>query len=271
MDWAGYLWMGLIGGMAAFPHCLGMCGGFALHLAGGGSKAALLARQLLWHAGRTVTYVFLGALAGFLGAMVSLASWPAGKDLPGYIAGGIMVVMGLFVLGLAPARRHHASADPGDAGLFGSIFGRFFQRPAPLSAFVLGLANGFLPCPITLGFLALAAGGGSVLLGMGIMAAMGLGTAWALLVLGLTGHVIRTGWKRWGSAVVGITLVLMGAWTVMRKAKLLPPLPGMHIPACHAFLHATSYDQVEDVADDQDSRSHHAEEHGNQLQFEDLA
>ena len=26
------IWIGLAGGVAAFPHCLGMCGGFALHL-----------------------------------------------------------------------------------------------------------------------------------------------------------------------------------------------------------------------------------------------
>jgi sulfite exporter TauE/SafE len=30
-----YVWMALIGGASAFPHGLGMCGGFALHLAAG--------------------------------------------------------------------------------------------------------------------------------------------------------------------------------------------------------------------------------------------
>lgn len=225
-----YMWMALIGGAAAFPHCLGMCGGFALHLAAPESKAAVLTRQLLWHAGRVVTYVFLGALAGFLGNMVSLAKWPAVKDIPGYLAGAIMVLMGLFVLGLFPTRKGQVSDDD---GLFSSFFRQFFQKPSSLSALVLGLATGFLPCPITIGFLGLAAGSASVLLGMGIMAAMGLGTVWALLILGMTGHVIKAKWKRWGAVLVGIVLVTMGAWTILRKAKVLPPLPGLHMPQKH--------------------------------------
>lgn len=227
-----YIWMALIGGAAAFPHCLGMCGGFALHLASGETKAIALLRQLLWHAGRIVTYVFLGALAGFFGSMVSLAKWPAVKDIPGYLAGAIMVLMGLSVLWLLPSRRSGFGNSPDD-GLFTSIFQQLFQKPTPLSALILGIANGFLPCPITIGFLGLAAGSASVPLGMGIMAAMGLGTIWAMLILGMTGQVIKAKWKRWGSVLVGIVLVTMGTWTILRKAKVLPPIPGLHMPQKH--------------------------------------
>ena len=82
-----YVWLALIGGAAAFPHCLGMCGGLAIHLAGGMDRKGVLLRQLLWHAGRIVTYVFLGALAGYFGAVVvSLARWPWTKALPGYVS-----------------------------------------------------------------------------------------------------------------------------------------------------------------------------------------
>lgn len=225
-----FIWMALLGGMAAFPHCLGMCGGFALHLSAGDGKTAVLARQLLWHTGRITTYVFLGALAGFFGAMISLAKWPAVKDIPGYLAGAIMVLMGMFMLGLFPIRKRRAEGTEND-GMFVSLFRQFFQKPSPLSALVLGLATGFLPCPITLAFLALAAGCGSVPLGMGIMAAMGLGTVWSLLILGLTGHMFRAKWRRWGAVLVGILLVLMGTWTILRKAKVLPPIPGIHIQA----------------------------------------
>jgi len=228
-----YIWMALIGGAAAFPHCLGMCGGFALHLAAGQTKAAVLLRQILWHAGRIVTYVFLGSLAGFLGNMVSLAKWPAVKDTLGYLAGVVMVLMGLSVLGLFPSRKSGFRDSP-DGGLFASIFQQFFQKPSPLSALALGIANGFLPCPITIGFLSLAAGSASVPLGMGIMAAMGVGTIWALLILGMTGHMIKTKWKRWGAVLIGILLAAMGTWTILRKAQVLPPIPGLHMPQKHA-------------------------------------
>ena len=243
-----FVWMALLGGAAAFPHCLGMCGGFALHLSAGDNKVTVLVRQILWHAGKITTYVFLGALAGFFGAMVSLARWPAVKDIPGYLAGAIMVLMGLFVLGLFPTRKGRTGGAEDD-GLFTSLFGQFFQKPSPLSALVLGLATGFLPCPITLGFLALAAGSGSVLLGMGVMAAMGLGTVWSLLVLGMTGHMFRAKWKRWGAVLVGILLVLMGTWTILRKAKVLPPIPGIRMQAesPHAFSAPEGMKRVIDV------------------------
>ena len=227
-----YIWMALIGGAAAFPHCMGMCGGFALHLAAGDRKVTVLTRQLLWHLGRIVTYVFLGALAGFFGSIVSLSKWPAVKDIPGYLAGAIMVLMGLSVLGLFPSRRSGFGDSP-DGGLFASIFQQFFQTPSPHSALALGIANGFLPCPITISFLSLAAGSASVPLGMGIMAAMGLGTIWALLILGMTGHVIKARWKRWGAIMLGIALVTMGTWTILRKAKVFPPIPGLHMPEKH--------------------------------------
>jgi len=140
--------------------------------------------------------------------------------------------MGLSVLGLFPSRRS-GSGDSPDGGLFTTIFRQLFQKPSSLSALILGIANGFLPCPITIGFLGLAASSASVPLGMGIMAAMGVGTIWALLILGMTGHVIKAKWKRWGAVLVGIVLVTMGTWTILRKAKVLPPIPGLHVPQKH--------------------------------------
>jgi hypothetical protein len=224
-----YIWMALIGGAAAFPHCLGMCGGFALYLAAGETKAAVLLHQLMWHLGRIITCVFLGALAGFCGNMVSLAKWPAVKHVPGYLAGAVMVLMGLAIMGLFPSRKN-AFGDSPDGGLFTSIFQQLLRKPGPLSALVLGIAVGFLPCPITMCFLGLAAGSASVLLGMGIMAAMGVGTAGGLLILGLTGHVITGRWKRWGWVFTGVVLIVMGTWTILRMAGLLPPIPGLHMP-----------------------------------------
>ncbi len=241
--------MALVGGAAAFPHCLGMCGGFALHLASD-RRATALGRQALWHLGRTSTYVFLGALAGYLGRTVSLSRWPAVKDVPGYLAGALMVVMGLVVLGVFPVRGKNGVRNrlceapegptgkrfltpffPKEEGPFTALFLQFFQRPSSLSALVLGLATGFLPCPITVGFLGLAAGTASVPLGMGIMASMGVGTVWALLVLGMTGHAIKARWKARGAVLVGLVLVLMGAWTLLRKTRILPPLPNALISA----------------------------------------
>jgi len=206
-----------------------MCGGFALHLAREGEKMAVFVRQLLWHLGRIMTYMFLGALAGAFGRLISLASLAPVRDIPAYAAGGIMIAMGLSVLGVRPARKRGAP-NLQEEGLLASVFGQFFQRPSSMSALALGTATGFLPCPITVGILSLAADSASVPLGILIMAAMGIGTTWALLILGMTGHAIEAKWKKWGTVVVGLSLMLMGTWTVLRKAHALPPLPGLHMP-----------------------------------------
>ena len=234
-----FIWLAFVGGAAAFPHCLGMCGGFALHLAGPERRSVVLARQMFWHLGKTITYAFLGALAGFLGNAVSLAKWPAVRDVPGYVAGAIMVLMGLSVLGLIPTRRGKSGSGNG-GWIFSSLFGQFLQKPSCLSALALGLANGLLPCPITIAFLGMAAGSASVLMGMAIMAAMGLGTVWTLLILGMSGHVIKMKWKRWGAVCVGVLLILMGSWTILRKAQVLPPLPGLKMPMKQAVAPGTA-------------------------------
>ena len=33
--------------------------------------------------------------------------------------------------------------------------------------------------------------------------------------------------------MLGIALVTMGTWTILRKAKVLPPIPGLHMPQKH--------------------------------------
>ncbi len=97
------LWIALIGGLAAFPHCVGMCGGFALHVSSGRGAGAV-GRHFAWQAGRVTSYVFLGALAGYCGSVASVANWPFVRAAVGYVVAAAMMLMGLGVLGLLPWR-----------------------------------------------------------------------------------------------------------------------------------------------------------------------
>ncbi len=107
-----------------------------------------------------------------------------------------------------------------DFGAGRGIFSRAIQA-ASASALVLGLLNGFLPCPITMYFLAFSAGTGSVLQGMATMAAMGAGTVGGLLVLGLSGQALRSRWRTWGSRAVGSMMLLMGLCMLLQKAGVI--------------------------------------------------
>jgi hypothetical protein len=217
-----YIAIALAGGAAAFAHCLGMCGGFALHLAQGAGRGAAVGRQALWHLGRVTTYVFLGALAGFLGArLLTAAAWA--ENVLAYVAGGAMILAGLVMLGLVPLARR---GNPGEGGLVAAVAGQLFREPTPGSALGLGLVTGLLPCPITLGFLALAVQRGSVLVGMATMAALGLGTAWSLAVLAMTGRLAAARLRKWGPVAAALVLVLLGAATVLRGTEAFHRLLG---------------------------------------------
>jgi len=227
-----YIGLGLAGGVLAFAHCLGMCGAFALHLSRAPSRWGALGRQLLWHTGKTFTYVFLGAMAGFVGRWAGSASaMPWVQKALAYATGAAMVLMGLAILGLRPRWRRTGTASSGSSagageGLLASLFRQFFREPTPSGALVMGLATGFLPCPIVLGFLALSAQSGSVLTGMATMAAVGVGTLWSLLALGLGGHALTSRVRRRGAAVAGALLIFLGAATALRGTETFHHLLG---------------------------------------------
>jgi hypothetical protein len=220
-----YVLAGLIGGIAAFPHCLGMCGPFALYLAAGRPGPGALARQLLWHAGKTSTYVFLGALAAALGLSADAVAAPWFHKAMFWFCGAVMIASGLSLLGLLP-RRLKTEAATAAPGLLPAVFRQFLAQPTGLAAFVLGLATGFLPCPITLGFLALALQSHSVLVAMATMAAVGVGTVWALLLLGLTGSFFQQKFRRWAAPVGGAVLILLGLAIALRATDTFHHLLG---------------------------------------------
>ena len=215
-----HAWIGLAGGLAAFAHCLGMCGGFALHLSRGARAWPTLGRQLVWHAGKTATYVFLGALAGFGGGLLVLpAGVPWVQRALAYAAGAVMILAGLRLLGCLPGVRAAPGAPPRD-GLWPALFRNFFQEPDARGALGLGLATGFLPCPVVAAFLAYSLQTGSVAAGMLTMAGVGAGTAAPLLLAGLTGHAAAGRSRHWG-AVAGLLLLLLGAVTALRGTDAL--------------------------------------------------
>ena len=228
-----------VGAALAFPHCLGMCGAFALHLGrespggGGASRWRGLDRQLCWHAGRIVTYVFLGSLAAFAGgSLLLIGAIPGVQKALAVVLGAFMMVMGLALMGARPVRWGGGGTED---GLFASFVRPFFGAPTRLGALTLGLVSGFLPCPIVLGFLALGAQSGSVLMGMAIMGAMGLGTVWSLVALGMTGGLAGARLGRWGGVLAGLILIVLGAATGLRATNvfhwLLGCPPGVQAPA----------------------------------------
>lgn len=215
-----YLWVGLIAGLAATPHCAGMCGAFPLHLSHAGGEGRPLVRHLLYLAGKTLTYTFFGALAGLLGNLiVHSRSVSYSQQLLAYVLGGAMILFGLTMLGAFHSSRLPAAGLP-DWSLLRQLYGAFFRSPSKAASLLLGVATGFLPCPITFAMAAAAGASHSVASGMLTMAGLGLGTSPVLLGIGFSGTLVDTRLRRVGLRGAGVIVILIGVIAVLRPTGL---------------------------------------------------
>lgn len=203
-------------------HCVGMCGPFVLAsaLSGDVRRAFLrreLPRQLLYHVGKTTTYLFLGALAGASGELLIRAQSELGRPL------GILAAIVLFAAGLAGLGRL-----PGTGAVAGTSLGRTIARafarfgdeirslPPSFRPLALGTLSGFLPCPLVWAFLAAGAARGSAVESVALLLALGLGTAPVLIALAWTGRLVSASARARIARIGAFGLIALALWTGWR-------------------------------------------------------
>jgi sulfite exporter TauE/SafE len=163
----GFLSAALVAGLVGSPHCIGMCGAFAV-LCGGRVRDTAL-----WHLGRMTSYAVLGALAGAFGSLIPGPSWlAAGVSL------GLMVWFAAGLAGLVPEPR---VVLPGIRQLGAAVAG----SSAPTMRYAFGVVNGLLPCGLVYATLGVAVATGNPLQGGLAMIAFGLGTTPLLTAVAL--------------------------------------------------------------------------------------
>ncbi len=167
------------------PHCAGMCGGFVSFYAGANGARPL--SHAAYNAGRLVSYVTLGALAGLAGAGLDRAGGHAGlPQTAALVAGSFMVLWGVGALLAAAGVRLPAPAFARPAHhLVAAVLRRLADRPPVVRAAAMGLVTTLLPCGFLHVFVATAAGTGSPLRGALLLAAFWLGTVPVMAGLGV--------------------------------------------------------------------------------------
>ncbi|MEQ9104252.1 MAG: sulfite exporter TauE/SafE family protein [Rhodothermales bacterium] len=213
--------------LAGALHCAGMCGGFAV-LARGGARSAGGGggRFALYGAGKTLTYVVLGVVAGAAGAW--LGGWSLGSRVLAVFVGVIMIGAGLQLGGWFALSGWFSG--PRSVPLLGRVSARvadwlrsFMGQRSRFSLVGLGMVNGLLPCGLLYAALAGAAGTGGWWQGGAFMAIFGVGT---LPALGLTAwFASRLSPRRrvLAARVGGVLLILFGVFTLFRG---FPAMPG---------------------------------------------
>ncbi|MCB9743091.1 MAG: sulfite exporter TauE/SafE family protein [Alphaproteobacteria bacterium] len=202
-----------LAGVAGTPHCIGMCGGFAVACGDRPSSAAA------WHVGRLLTYAILGAGAGALGGSVPGPGW-AGT----FVAVVLLVWFSGRLAGVFPAAPipTHRLVGAGGALL----------RQAGFTArFSFGLLNGLLPCGLVYAALALPVSSADPALGAALMLAFGLGTVPGLSVAmyGLRRFAIRS---IWGRRALGLGVLALGVGALFIRMPAPDAAPG-DPPPCH--------------------------------------
>lgn len=234
-----------LAGLAGSLHCIGMCGGFACAIGPDPrGRTATAVRHLIYNIGRVTTYCFLGALAGYLGAQF-IHLWEGSalgiaQRLLAGVSGVLMMLIGLQFFGFFQGVNRRLTGVGGQ--LFTQSLRDLLKDPHPAAPLAFGVLNGFLPCPLVYAFAAQAAASGGPLPGLLVMAAFGLGTFPAMLMMGGVGTLfrsrpqpdgaqtypvaflkgsradvwLRSDWRVQGVRVAGGFIVLLGLITVAR-------------------------------------------------------
>ena len=160
---------GLIIGLAGGMHCIAMCGPLAISMPWSSGPRFFL-KTIIYHLGRTTTYVLLGLAFGLIGNALLIAGYQQ----------WLSIIAGLFVLYFALKKIFPGKVPdinlPGSAKLTKVITRMISNKQIVNNPYLFGMVNGLLPCGLI--YLAVAAAittgniGGSAL----VMASFGLGT-----------------------------------------------------------------------------------------------
>jgi uncharacterized protein len=223
-----------VSGILGTAHCLGMCGPFALTIGSTASGwSGAMVKQFAYTAGRVFTYGVLGAASGLCGVRL-VHSLPALVNIPAIlavIAGVLLIVQGLKATGVFQRQGVGPARTP---CLTGGILNHFLRRRSTAAIFLAGLFTGFLPCGLLYAMLALAMSTHSVVWGGLVMIVFGLGTAPAMIAVGMCGRLVNIATRRRLLATAAWCLVLTGVVSTIRGVAFVTAgdKPAAGCPMC---------------------------------------
>lgn len=178
--WTSAFFLGLVSSL----HCVGMCGPLALALP---TRNLPPARRALagglYHGARILVYTLAGVVFGLFGRGVYLAGWQQWLS----IGLGALNVLYALLRRFRPVSARLGTAGRGFLTSLQRTITRLWSTPGRAKFFLLGTANGLLPCSMVYLAIAGALTRTHVLESAGFMACFGLGTLPLLLALQYTG------------------------------------------------------------------------------------
>ena len=224
-------------GAARSLHCVGMCGPLSLalpihHL----SKIRKFISLLLYQFGRIVTYSTIGLIFGLAGRRIYISGYQQ----------SFSIVMGLFVLSIAllyfiRKRTIHFSFLNQVYNAVQHLVAKLLKSANnSIGFFLLGMANGLLPCGMVYIAIAATMSFSSITESVSFMAMFGAGTLPTMMLVGYAGQMINPVWRRYFRSLVPVFISIMGVILILRGMNLgipfispeLPMSPGLAVE-CH--------------------------------------
>lgn len=215
MSWQAMIAGASLGLISSF-HCVGMCGPLALslpvqHL----TKSLQLIAIILYNAGRVGTYTLLGLVLGLAGHQLFLSGW---QQLFSILLGGGMLLFSVQHVVLKKLwqpkwmLRFHFTIQ--------SLMGKWLASKYLTGYFVLGLANGLLPCGMVYLAIAGALSTSQVMESTSFMLAFGVATLPAMLAMGILSIRINLTARRAIRRMMPIIVTAVAILLIVRGLQL---------------------------------------------------
>ncbi|MHC4838744.1 MAG: sulfite exporter TauE/SafE family protein [Planctomycetota bacterium] len=204
----------LVASLLGSLHCAGMCGGVVAFL--GGSSCSAGGRQdhrphLAYHAGRFLSYLLLGVVAGSVGAALDLGGEALGLGrVAVLLAGALMVAYGVILLLRTRGLRLPIPVPKVLAAAYKRGSRQLDGRGPMARGLILGLLTAFLPCGWLYLFAGTAAATATPWGGALVMAAFWLGSVPILAVLGVGVQHLAAPLRRQLPSMSALLLIVVG-------------------------------------------------------------
>ena len=232
MPWQLFI-SGFVLGIFSSFHCIGMCGPIALLLPVQGLSASRrFTGTLLYNFGRVFTYSIMGCFLGIVGRRIYLA----GFQQPFSIIMGILILV-LLTLFILNKRFFHNGHTGIVFTTIKTFIGKQLRHQHMVTLFLIGTANGLLPCGMVYFALIGALATGNVANASLFMAAFGLGTIPLMMLLSRFGRLITAQLRNKVKTIIPFFVATMAILLILRGMNL-------DIPYISPFFNSVSGEAV---------------------------
>ncbi len=215
MNWQIFISAFGLGLLSSF-HCVGMCGAIAFSLPTQHLSSIKKAVGILsYNAGRIITYATVGIFFGVLGRQINILGFQRWFS----IIAGLTILLIVVQTYLRKPILHFPGYSVVNA-FVQKLIGKYISNPSISGTFLLGVANGFLPCGLVYLALTGALAAGTIEGSAFFMIAFGLGTFPAMFLLSYFGVFISISTRNTIRKTVPYVVAFMGLLLIMRGVGL---------------------------------------------------